>query len=190
MIELGLATRDVPFGEPPRTSRRSLYRIADPFTRLWFRTVAPHRAELVSGTRQSRLAVLNRYWDGLVAATWEQLCRDGVPSLTHRSLGAAGEWKPASRWWAGNAPEWDIVAEDVQGTRVLIGEATLTTRDLRALADAVARRPPPELPSRYRSHTVVRALFVPEARRIANTGDVAIVTLHDLTGGRLRTSSR
>src|SRR5690606_30187438 len=43
LIELGLAVRDIPFGEPPRSSRRSLYRIADPFTRLWFRVVAPHR---------------------------------------------------------------------------------------------------------------------------------------------------
>lgn len=190
LIELGLASREVPFGEPPRTSRRSLYQIADPFTRLWFRAVAPHRGELVSGTRHSRMAVLDRYWDGLASATWEQLCRHQLPSLTHGSLGAPGEWKPASRWWAGNAPEWDIVAEDVEGKRVLIGEAKLASRDLRPLANAVARRPPPELPSRYRRHTLVRALFVPDARRISSTGDVAIVTLHDLAGGHLRTSSR
>ncbi len=184
LIELGLASREVPFGEAPRTSRKSLYQIADPFTRLWFRTVAPHRAELVSGTRRSRLAVLNRHWDGLVATTWEQLCRDRVPALTHHSLGAPGEWKPASRWWSGNAPAWDIVAEDVDGARVLLGEAKLTSGKLHALVDTVARRPPPELPPRYHRHKIVRALFVPDARRIASIGDVAIVTLRDLARGR------
>ncbi|MGH9385964.1 MAG: ATP-binding protein [Vicinamibacterales bacterium] len=183
LIELGLVVREVPFGEAARTSRRSLYQIADPFTRLWFRAVAPHRAELVSGTRQSRRAVLERHWERLVSVTWEQLCRQRLPAITHRSLGAPGEWKPASRWWARAAPEWDIVAEDVAGKRLLIGEVKLATRDHRTLVERVGRRPPPDLPSRYRRHTVVRALFVPDAQRVARTGDVAIVTVKDLVGG-------
>ena len=187
LIELGLAARQIPFGEPPRTSRRSLYQIADPFTRLWFRVVAPHRAELVSGTRKSRLAVLDRYWNGLVAATWEQLCRHRIRSLSHRVLGRAGDWKPASRWWSGNAPEWDIVAEDVAGERLLLGEAKLAPGDLRTQVGALMRRTPPDLPSRYRRRRIVRALFVPDAHHLANIDDVAIVTLRHLAGRPRRT---
>jgi uncharacterized protein len=175
LIELGLVVRDVPFGESPRASRRSLYRIADPFTRLWFRVVAPHRAELVSGTARSRRALLARYWDGLVSTTWEQLCRHGVATMSHRLLGEPGTWKPASRWWSGNAAEWDVIAEDVAGERLLLGEAKLGAGDVRARAGALARRPPPELPAKYRGHEPVHALFVPDAR-VDAVGAVAVVT--------------
>jgi hypothetical protein len=181
LIQLGLASREVPFGEPPRQSRRSLYRILDPFTRLWFRVVAPHRAELVSGTRRSRRALLARSWLGLVSATWEDLCRRRLPAVSHPLLGGSGDWKPASRWWRGNAPEWDVIAEDVQGKRLLLGEAKLGATDLRASARALSARPAPHLPERYRKREMIRALFVP-ASRTANIGNVAIVTLRNLGG--------
>jgi AAA+ ATPase superfamily predicted ATPase len=181
LIELGLAVRDVPFGESPRASRRSLYRIADPFTRLWFRVVASHRAELVSGTARSRRAVLARYWDGLVSATWEQLCRHGVAAMSHHLLGEQATWKPASRWWSGNEAEWDVVAEDVAGERLLLGEAKLGGGDVRARAGALLRRTPPELPAKYRDHERVYAVFVPDAR-VRAVGDVAVVTVRDLIG--------
>lgn len=179
LIELGLAIREVPFGESPRASRRSLYRIADPFTRLWFRTVAPHRGELVSGTARSRRALLARYWDGLVSTTWEQLCRHGVSTMSHRLLGEPGTWKPASRWWSGNAAEWDVVAEDVDGRRLLLGEAKLGASDVRKRADALLRRTPPELPPKYRNHERVYAMFVPDTRTGA-VGEIAVVTARDL----------
>ena len=179
LIELGLASREVPFGEAPRTSRRSLYRIADPFTRLWFRVVAPHRAELVSGARPGRLAILDRHWAGLVAGAWEELCRHRLPWLAHPDLGPPGTWTPGGRWWHGSAPEWDVVAEDVAGERVLFAEVKLAAGDVRRLAEAVARRPIPDLPPRYRRHRVVRALCVPEAR-VRHVGDVAVVTFRQL----------
>lgn len=180
LVELGLAAREVPFGESPKKSKRSLYRIADPFTRLWFRVVAPHRAELVSGTRKSRLTVLSRYWEHLVSSTWEDLCRLRLPHVAHRALG--GGWKPASRWWRRNAPEWDVVAEDVAHKRILFGEAKLSYKDISAAARALAARTPPELPASFRGREIVRALFVPQATRITRSGDVAVVTLRHLLG--------
>jgi AAA+ ATPase superfamily predicted ATPase len=187
LMELGLVARDVPFGEPPRTSRRSLYHIADPFTRLWFRVVAPHRAELVSGAPPGRLRLLDRHWSRLVGEAWEELCRHRLPWMAHPLLGAPGAWTPGGRWWMGNAPEWDIVAEDVAGKRVLLGEATLGSRDLHRLVAETASRAAPELPSKYRRHTIVRALFVPDTQRLTHIHDVAIVTLRHLDrGGRAR----
>jgi hypothetical protein len=38
---LGLVAREVPFGVSARDTKRSLYRLVDPFLRLWFRVVAP-----------------------------------------------------------------------------------------------------------------------------------------------------
>ncbi|HEY5568437.1 MAG TPA: DUF234 domain-containing protein [Gammaproteobacteria bacterium] len=179
LIELGLAVREVPFGEPPRASRRSLYRIADPFTRLWFRVVAPHRGELVSGAARSRLAVLDRYWGVLVSGAWEELCRERLPQLVHPLLGERA-WKPGVRWWMGQAPEWDIVAEDVAGERLLLGEARLKAGDLRRVAAEVAAREGPSLPSAYRKRTELRALFVPDTQRLTRIGDVAVVSLRHL----------
>ncbi|HSS79007.1 MAG TPA: ATP-binding protein, partial [Thermoanaerobaculia bacterium] len=49
LLGMGLVRREVPFGEPEKASRRSLYKIDDPFFRLWFRVVAPHRGQLASG---------------------------------------------------------------------------------------------------------------------------------------------
>ena len=43
--EMEFALRETPFGSPPRSGKRSLYRLADPFLRLWFqrRGAAPRR---------------------------------------------------------------------------------------------------------------------------------------------------
>ena len=46
LMEMDLVTREVPYGAPPRGNRRTLYRIDDPFLRLWFRCVEPNRSRL------------------------------------------------------------------------------------------------------------------------------------------------
>jgi len=180
LIELGLVVREVPFGEAPRASKRSLYRIADPFTRMWFRVVAPHRAELVTGTLRSRLAVLDRYWPLLVGEAWEQLCRHRLPNLRHPLLGEPGTWMPPHRWWHGDAPEWDIVAEDAGRRRLLLGEAKLSGGNLRRLVTEVAARPAPNVPAAFRNHTIMRMVCVPDPPRVREIDGVAIVALKDL----------
>lgn len=180
LIELGLVVREVPFGEAPRASRRSLYRIADSFTRLWFRVVAPHRAELITGTSRSRLAVLDRYWPALVGEAWEQVCRQRLPHVQHPALGPADTWGPPQRWWHGAAPEWDIVAEDAGRRQLLLGEAKVSGKHLGRLVAEVAARPAPELPAAFKRHTILRAVCVPDSQRVQVVDDVAIVTLKHL----------
>jgi AAA+ ATPase superfamily predicted ATPase len=177
LVELGIVTREIPFGEPARTSKKSLYKLADPFMRLWFRVVAPHRAELVAGTRASRAAVLARHWEHLAGQAWEELCRSHVPRLAHPDLGPAGSWKPAARWWNGDA-EWDVVAEDVKGKRLLVGECRLASSAGDAVRSA-ASRAAPVLSGAYRQHEVVRVAFVPHVARRA-MGSVIVVTASDL----------
>jgi hypothetical protein len=189
LIGMGLVRREVPFGESEKKSRRSLYEIDDPFVRFWFRVVAPHRGQLAAGSRQSRYAVLDRFWDELVAQAWEELCRKRLPRVEVSSLGGA-PWGPAARWWHGNAPEWDVVSESIDGRRLLLGEAKWSFRPFdpsgleRALRE-LASKPPPTLPSRFSKHEVVRALFVPEVSGIfTGSDDVAgiVVTADDLVG--------
>jgi uncharacterized protein len=180
--ELGLVRREIPFGEPELRSKRSLYVIDDPFLRLWFRVVAGNRAALTAGTQRTRAGVLSRHWDALVATCWEELARAVVPGLPSRHpLSALGPWGPAGRWWHGNAPEWDIVATDESGGRLLLGEAKWSTKpfdrtELARLARALASRPLPTL--RDRPAQLERVLVVPrvEARTPDKIEGVWIVT--------------
>ena len=169
LVGMGLVRREIPFGESEKGSRRSLYKIGDPFFRLWFRVVAPHRGPLASGTRKTRTAWLARFWDELAAQAWEDLCRSRIADLTTAAgdVAACGPWKPAARWWKGNEPEWDLVSESLDGRTLLLGEVKWSAKPFTAKALARARgelaaRPRPALPDRYGDHTEVRVLFVPD----------------------------
>lgn len=69
LMEMGFVRRDTPFGSDPKSGKRSLYRIDDPFLRLWFRVVAPHRAALAGAPRETRLAYWRRYRSEATATT-------------------------------------------------------------------------------------------------------------------------
>lgn len=180
LIGMGLVRRETPFGEPERGGKRSLYKIADPFLRFWFRVVAPRRSALVAGTAASRRAVLDRLWPALVAETFEELCRARVPAAG--ALARFGSWAPAARWWQGAAPEWDLVARDVDADRVLVGEvrasAMTSAEDLRRTCERLAAR---ALPPAVTAKEIVRALFVVRAPKPRpKTGSVHVIALADL----------
>jgi AAA+ ATPase superfamily predicted ATPase len=184
ITEMDLVVREVPFGESEKSSRRSLYRIADPFLRLWFRTVAPHRAYLASARRPQRIALLKKLWPSLVAESWEELCRAMVTEIR---LPEWGSWSPSSRWWHGNAPEWDVVSECPTSKSILLGEARwtpkpMTKRALRQTCEVIASRPPPSLPRRFSAHDHVRALFIPvaNARHPRTIDGVHVIAFEDM----------
>lgn len=178
LLGMGLIRREVPFGESEKESRRGLYKIDDPFSRLWFRVVAPHRAILTAGTVDARKGLLYRYWDELAAMAFEELCRRLWPRQ--------GSWNVASRWWQGAAPEWDLVAESLDGRTLLLGEVKWSARPIgRAIVQRhvqeLERRPPPALGAKWAKHEQRRALFVPAlAQPFAGDGAVAVYTVADL----------
>jgi hypothetical protein len=188
LIGLGLVRREVPFGELEKKSRRSLYKIDDPFFRLWFRVVAPHRAQLAAGSRRARDQLLGRYWNGLAAGAWEDFCRRRVPKASSSAdLGKRGPWGPASRWWKGATLEWDLLSESVDGQRLLLGEVKwsrrpLGSKELERASRALIAKPLPELPKRFSERQFVKALFVPEAVSNYRSADstVLIVTASHL----------
>jgi hypothetical protein len=168
LVELDLVNRETPFGESERSSKRSLYRISDPFFRLWFRVVAPNKAVLTEAPADTRKVVWLRSRAVLVAETWEELCRRAVPNL-HRGtsdLGKLGPWEPAKRFWRGNGPEWDIVSQSMDGQRLLLGEAKwsatpLDDREITEVFHELLRKGMPPL-GRSASLEINYALFVPE----------------------------
>lgn len=179
LIELGLVRREVPFGEAPRQTKRSLYRLADPFFRLWFRVVAPQRGYLAVATPKQRQALLATHFPALVGSAFEELCL--------RQVSALGDWLPAGRWWQGSAPEWDVVSSSPDGQRLLLGEAKAwrkpaTVEALVPEARRLRARPMPRLTAMKAAPQVEWALFVPElAPRVPEVIEgVRVYTLADL----------
>ena len=92
----------------------SLCRTGDPFTKMWFRIAAPHRAALATGGTATRSALWRRYAAHLTSAAWEDRCRAAQSRLSGSVLGGAGPWGPALRYWKGNGLEWDVVAASIE----------------------------------------------------------------------------
>lgn len=117
---------------------------------------------------------------GLVGPWGAGQFRTRVPGL--------GAWGPPSRWWRGNRPEWDLVAESEDGRRLILGEvkwreAPFLKTNLEREPSALRHKTAPSLPARYGRHEAVRVLFVPEvASGIRIPKDLHVVTARDLLG--------
>ena len=191
--ELGLLQRDKPFGEPEPGGKRSLYRIGDPFTRMWFRIVAPHRAMLATGGSAIRSALWKRYAARLNADAWEDLCRSAISHLPISAPGGAGMWGPALRYWKGDGPEWDLVSASMEGEALLLGQAKWSERPFTgAMIEEAARSLLAKgIPSERWTHgkRVVHALFVPRLARMnrkASVGSIVEVFTADQVLAALR----
>lgn len=57
LIEMDMIRRETPFGSDPKSGKRSLYQISDPFLRFWFRVVAPNRSLLADAPRTTGVYV-------------------------------------------------------------------------------------------------------------------------------------
>lgn len=186
--ELGLLRREQPFGTPEVGGKRSLYRIGDPFARMWFRIVAPHRAALAAGGPATRAALWQQHATSLTAEAWEDLCRAATPRLPAAILAGTGPFGAARRYWRGAGPEWDVVAASLDGTTLLLGKAKWSERPFteaaigEAAADLLAKGVPQE---RWAEGKRLRhVLFVPRVARMRRTpkgtGLAAVVTGEDV----------
>lgn len=179
--ELELVAREVPFGETERSSRRALYKLADPFTRLWFSLVAPKRSVLIQADRAARLRLFDEVWPRLRSIAWEDLCRRAAPALIAARLGTA--FGPAGRFWAGGGPEWDVLAGSLDGAHRLVGEAkwpaaTPSAADVARLAHGFVAKGAP--PSGLGPGAVVHhALFLPRKPETRPKSQAAHVHVFD-----------
>lgn len=123
LVDLELVRREVPFGFTARTTKRTLYRIADPFLRFWFRFVEPNRSLLEARRIAAVVREIGERLPMHVAENWEELARASVPHL--EAFGKS--WGEASRFWGAGLDrrpvEVDLVAESEDGSAVLLGEA-------------------------------------------------------------------
>jgi AAA+ ATPase superfamily predicted ATPase len=170
LLEMDLIARETPFDTEPRGSKRTLYRIADPFLRYWFRFVEPNRSRLEA----RQLAAVERDVAGRFAhhagEVWEELARASVPRLE-----CFGErWGPASRWWGPGLDrqplEVDVVAESESGRALLVGEVKWAAALDAARALAELKRKAERLPF-VAGRKVFLALWIKSAGRRGQARD-------------------
>lgn len=158
--ELGYVRRELPFGTDERRSKKSLYRLADPFLRLWFRTVATHRGSLRLAAAAVRRRYLAKAWPQLRAEAWEELCREAIPQLAPTGASLL----PAARSWAAGAPEWDAVSMSPDGDLLVLAECKSAAQGLdeQSLRRIVAATEAKQQPStRKRPQRVERWICAP-----------------------------
>ena len=126
LLDLALVRRDVPFGASARDTKRSLYRIADPFLRFWFRFVEPNRSRLEARQTSAVAREVQAQLSQHIAGIWEELVRESIP----RAQYFGRTWGPARAWWGpgrDRSPlEIDVVAESQDGKALLLGEVKWT----------------------------------------------------------------
>lgn len=128
LLDLGLLRKEIPFGSDPKKNKQTLYHIRDPFLATWYAHVLPNRSLLDKGVvtpvKEGMMATI----EGRVSGCWEAIVRSSLP---HLSLGKM-QWMPASRWWGTSTDrssmEVDVVAQSVDKTTLLVGEAKLTLK--------------------------------------------------------------
>jgi AAA+ ATPase superfamily predicted ATPase len=127
LIELGFVEREIPFGEHPKKSKKSLYKIADPFMDFYYRFVIPNRSLIELGRTNTVINDVNGNLNIYISRHWESLCRKAVSGNTINGT----TYHIASRWW-GNVSrdemiELDIVAFSADKKTMLAGECKWST---------------------------------------------------------------
>lgn len=132
LIDLGYVERDIPFGESLKSTKRSLYRIADPFLGFHFRFVAPMRSFIELERYAPVDAVLKDQLSNHIGGWWEKICRDAVTGNVIDGV-MYGE---ARCWWGSvlidgkpQDVELDVVAESIDKKTILIGECKWTSSE-------------------------------------------------------------
>ena len=123
LVDLGYVRRETPFGENSKSTKRTLYKLDDPFLVFYFKFLQPNKSQLEVRAIAPVLAKIRGQFQQHVSVIWEELARASVPSC---SIGGC-EWGAARRWWGpgldGAMVELDGVAESLDGKALLVGEA-------------------------------------------------------------------
>ena len=90
LLDASILTREIPFGESLRSTKKSRYRIQDPALRFWFQVYSPHRTRWQTYSRAEREKLIHNH----AATVFEDYCRQQHPD--------------AARYWEANV-EFDYV---------------------------------------------------------------------------------
>ncbi len=123
LVDLGYVRRETPFGENSKSTKRTLYKLDDPFLIFYFKFLQPNKSQLEVRAISPVMTRIRGQFQQHVSGIWEELARASVAF----SLIDGCEWGVARRWWGagidGAMVEIDGVAESSDGKALLVGEA-------------------------------------------------------------------
>lgn len=93
LINLGYVTREIPFGETTKSTKRSLYRLCDPLLLFRYHFVYPSLSLLEQDVVGPVMQDWRTGFGHHLGRIWEELARLSVPRMVHR-LQHAGESVP------------------------------------------------------------------------------------------------
>jgi hypothetical protein len=104
LLDASVLTRDLPFGESVRSTKKTLYRVQDPSIRFWFRVYSPHQSRWRTYAAKEKRKLIHDH----AATVFEDVCRARFPG--------------AGRYWESGL-ELDLVAPDPDDRkRLLVAE--------------------------------------------------------------------
>ena len=123
--QLRLVEREVPVTETRKASKRSIYRIEDPFLSFWFRFVEPNRSGIEEAPDLMLEDVILPDLDQHVSKLFERVTAEAV-----RTASRTGELDPTyskiGRWWY-KGEEIDVVGLNPREDTILFGECKWQT---------------------------------------------------------------
>jgi len=183
LIQMNYLRREIPFGESPRKSKKSLYRINDPMMDFYYTFIIPNLSSIGRGRRSAVMAEIEAGFGEYVARHWEHLCREAVSGNTLYGY----RWGEASRWWGGvklpGGPvsmEFDVMAESADGKALLVGECKWTNPEIACELLAKLREKASRLPF-GRDKEIIPVLFLKNPPRDeADAGEIRILYPSDI----------
>lgn len=178
LVELKYIRREIPFGESLRSTKKTLYKIDDPFLNFWFTFVAPDKSRIDLGLASQAIRDINRKMPGYVSSAWEELCRQAVPFLFPDE-----NINPAMRWWGrgrdGSPIEIDVVAESSDKKTLVIGEAKWGEKTDPETEAEILQRKIHNLPF-VKSQKIIPVLFIKnhkpdQSNKVTTFGPEAVV---------------
>ena len=101
LLDASVLVRELPYGESVRTTKKNLYRIADPAMRFWFHVHSPHQSRWPTFAAEQKQKLIHDH----ASTVFEDCCRQRFPA--------------ASRYWEKDV-ELDIVAPDPDDAKGLV----------------------------------------------------------------------
>jgi AAA+ ATPase superfamily predicted ATPase len=169
LIKQGYIRREIPFGESPKSSKKSLYKLDDPFLDFYFTHLIPNKSRLEFDLIDQVWDDIQKRYDHYVSGIWEEICRKVIPFVEINRK----QFNPASRWWGtglNKKPmEVDIVAESMDSSTILVGEVkwsdSTSINELKELLDRKCEN----LPFTNKKN-VVKVLFLKQKPKVLVAG--------------------
>lgn len=123
--DLQLVRRETPvLDKNPSKSKKGIYRVSDPFCRLWFGAVYPYASFFEFGDIAVAYDKIKPIIGKLIAETFEEICRQWIceRALLYNAVQIGRQWSKSY--------EIDVAAVDVEGNLTVIGECKWSEKQL------------------------------------------------------------